>query len=101
MTDCRIQSSLGFPFNPGFRGRNLLAGVVSSCSSKTSFTGSACSFMTMNGLHFMGRGSRRIDSNLEVLRDGGIDIDRQRNAHTMNFEYRLSVPSVTAGGQVV
>ena len=57
--------------------------------------------MTMNGLHFMGRGSRRIDSNLEVLRDGGIDIDRQRNAHTMNFEYRLSVPSVTAGGQVV
>lgn len=30
---------------------------------------------------------RRISNDLDVIRDAGFDIDRQRNAHTKNFEY--------------
>ena len=33
---------------------------------------------------------RRIANDLDVIRDAGFDIDRQRNAHTKNFEYRTS-----------
>ena len=32
---------------------------------------------------------RRISNDLDVIRDAGFDIDRQRNAHTKNFEYRI------------
>ena len=37
---------------------------------------------------------RRISNNLDVIRDAGFDIDRQRNAHTKNFEYRISSKGV-------
>ncbi|MBU4559603.1 MAG: DNA primase, partial [Proteobacteria bacterium] len=33
---------------------------------------------------------RRISNDLDVIRDAGFDIDRQRNAHTKNFEYRIA-----------
>jgi hypothetical protein len=33
---------------------------------------------------------RRISNDLDVIRDAGFDIDRQRNAHTKNFEYWIS-----------
>lgn len=32
---------------------------------------------------------RRISNDLDVIRDSGFDIDRQRNAPTRNFEYRI------------
>ena len=34
--------------------------------------------------------ARRISNDLEVIRDAGFVIDRQRNAHTKNFEYRIT-----------
>jgi hypothetical protein len=37
---------------------------------------------------------RRISNDLDVIRDAGFDIDRQRNAHTKNFEYRIGCRGV-------
>jgi hypothetical protein len=37
---------------------------------------------------------RHISNDLEVIRDAGFDIDRQRNAHTKNFEYRIGRKSI-------